>query len=272
MKKTLKLSLVIILLLSGLLFFTGCEKEESKKKDEKKTDLSTVAGTYTGQYTKLVGSTTKEYDEEFSIELKEDGTGVHNRNNSSYKLTWSLDGEDFKMTEKFLGSSIEYTGTLKDDKLDIYNGDPDDRWTYEYVYKKDNESAKKDTKDDSTTKNDTKKDDTKTNGTSSTTNTKKDDSLTTTQTTTSNEIRAEFKDAMDSYEDFIDDYVVIMKKYKESNGTDTSILTDYSTYMTKYNEVSQKIQKWSAESLNSAELEYYTKVLTRVNEKIENVL
>ena len=76
MKKILSISLVMVLLISGLFVFTGCEKEESKKKEDKKTDLSTVAGTYTGQYTKLVGDSTKEYDDEFSLELKEDGTGV----------------------------------------------------------------------------------------------------------------------------------------------------------------------------------------------------
>lgn len=274
MKKILSVSFVIVLLLSGLLVFTGCEKEESKKKDEKKTDLSTVAGTYIGQYTKLVGDSTKEYDDEFSLELKEDGTGVHNRDDASYKLKWSLDGEKFKMTETFLGSSIEYTGTLKDDKLDIFNGDPDDTWTYEYVYTKGNGNVVNEKKDN-LDKNTISEDDDKTSiqiptNTETKTNTKEDNSLTNTTTTSKNEIRAEFKEAMDSYEAFIDDYVTIMKKYKASNGTDTSILTDYSTYMSKYSELSQKIQKWSSESLNDAELSYYTEVLSRVSQKIQN--
>lgn len=274
MKKILSVSFVIVLLLSGLLVFTGCEKEESKKKDEKKTDLSTVAGTYIGQYTKLVGDSTKEYDDEFSLELKEDGTGVHNRDDASYKLKWSLDGEKFKMTETFLGSTIDYTGTLKDDKLDIFNGDPDDMWTYEYVYTKGNGNVVNEKKDN-LDKNTISEDDDKTSiqiptNTETKTNTKEDNSLTNTTTTSKNEIRAEFKEAMDSYEAFIDDYVTIMKKYKASNGTDTSILTDYSTYMSKYSELSQKIQKWSSESLNDAELSYYTEVLSRVSQKIQN--
>lgn len=147
MKKVLKVSIVIALLLSGLLLFTGCDnKEENEKKKEEEVDLSSVAGTYTGKYYKLVGDKEKIKDEEFSLELKKDGTGVHNRDDSSYKVTWSLEGKDFKMSEKFVGDPIEYTGTLENDRLDIYNGDPDDIWTYEYVYTKDKESTTKNSK------------------------------------------------------------------------------------------------------------------------------
>ncbi len=134
MKKVLSVSLVMILLISGLFIFTGCGKTEEKK-EEKKQDLSAAAGTYTGKYVKLVGDTEK-VEEEFSLELKADGTGVHNRDDYSFDVTWSLDGDKFKMTETFIGDPIIYTGTLKDGKLDIFNGDPDDIWTYEYVYEK----------------------------------------------------------------------------------------------------------------------------------------
>ena len=40
------------------------------------------------------------------------------------------------MKETFLGMSIDYTGTLKDGELHIYNGEPESDLTYEYVYKK----------------------------------------------------------------------------------------------------------------------------------------
>lgn len=135
MKKVLSLTLVMLLLLSGLFIFTGCGKTEDKK-EEKKQGLSAVAGTYTGKYTKLVGDTQMNEDEEFSLELKADGTGVHNRDDYSFDVTWSLDGDKFKMTETFIGDPIIYTGTLKDGKLDIFNGDPENIWTYEYVYEK----------------------------------------------------------------------------------------------------------------------------------------
>lgn len=134
MKKSLKIALLVAVAIVGLFALAGCGKEE-KKEEAKKQDLSAYAGTYEGQYTKLVGDTRKD-EEEFSLELKADGTGVHNRDDYSFKVTWELDGENFKMTETFIGDPIIYTGTLKDGKLDIFNGDPDDIWTYEYVYEK----------------------------------------------------------------------------------------------------------------------------------------
>ena len=155
MKKLLSLSLVIAVLLAGLFVFTGCEKDEEKE-DKKETDLSAVAGTYMGQYTKLVGDDEKNKDEEFYLELDKDGTGKHHRDDYAFNVEWSLDGTDFKMTEKFVGDPIEYTGTLKDGKLDIFNGDPDDDWTYEYVYEKDDSKTSKDDKDDDDDKKDNK--------------------------------------------------------------------------------------------------------------------
>jgi hypothetical protein len=113
---------------------TGCGSK-SEKKEEKKVDLSKYAGTYIGEYTKLVGADEKNL-EVFSLELNEDGTGLHYRNNMSFKVTWSLDGDKFEMKETFVGDPIIYKGTLKDGKLDIFNGDEDNMWTYEYVYNK----------------------------------------------------------------------------------------------------------------------------------------
>lgn len=129
MKKSLIIFSVVALLIAGLFILTGCGESQ---------DLSAAAGTYEGQYGKYVGDpdTAKVEDEEFSLELKADGTGTHNRDDSSFKVTWKLDGEKFSMSETFIGDPIEYTGTLKDGKLDIFNGDPENALTYEYVYEK----------------------------------------------------------------------------------------------------------------------------------------
>lgn len=137
MKKSFSIILILVLLVSGLLMFAGCGKEEEGKKEEnKKPDLSAYAGTYEGKYTKVVGDTddNRNEDEEFSLDLKADGTGKHNRDGMSFNVTWTVDGENFSMSETFIGDPIEYTGTLKNGKLDIFNGDPDEIFTYEYVY------------------------------------------------------------------------------------------------------------------------------------------
>lgn len=127
MNKTLKFLGVLIFV--GALFFTaGCEKK----------DMSRVVGTYEGQFTKFVGDPdeAKNTEDAFSIELKEDGTGIHHRDDLDFNITWTLDGENFTMKETFLEISIDYTGTLKDGKLDIFNGDPTNDVTCEYVYQK----------------------------------------------------------------------------------------------------------------------------------------
>ncbi len=128
MKKSFKLLFVMLFIFSSLLI-TGCGSKEEKKD---------VAGTYKGIYTKVVGDSddNKNYDEEFSLELNEDGTGKHNRDGEHYNIEWKIDGEKFEMTDKFGPLTIDYTGTLKDGKLQIYNGDPNDMWTYEYYYEK----------------------------------------------------------------------------------------------------------------------------------------
>ena len=49
-------------------------------------------------------------------------------------------------------------------------------------------------------------------------------------------ISPEFKEAMDSYESFMNDYVDFMKKYKE-NADPIAMMEDYNAYMQKYIEV-----------------------------------
>ncbi|MBO4933570.1 MAG: hypothetical protein J5441_00140 [Clostridia bacterium] len=98
--------------------------------------LKDAAGTYKLQQSKFVGDEEWVTDEEFVLELKDDGTGSSTRDGATYDLTWKLEGETFTMTETFLGLTIDYTGTLKDGKIDMFNGDPESDLTYEYVLAK----------------------------------------------------------------------------------------------------------------------------------------
>ena len=87
-------------------------------------------------------------------------------------------------------------------------------------------------------------------------------------TEASDEMRPEFKEAMDQYEDFINEYCDFMKKYASSDGTDLSLLTDYANYMTKYAEMQKAFDAWDGQSMNTAETSYYIEVQARVSQKL----
>jgi len=100
---------------------------------------STAAGTYQGIHAKFVGDADwipSEGDNAFSLTLTKDGKGTHQRDGMEFSVTWQLDGENFTMTETFMGITLQYTGTLKGGTLDLFNNDPADPLTYEYVYEK----------------------------------------------------------------------------------------------------------------------------------------
>lgn len=81
------------------------------------------------------------------------------------------------------------------------------------------------------------------------------------------EIRPDFKQAMDSYEEFINEYVDFLNKYEE-NPADLSILADYARYMSKYSDFVNDFEKWEDEDLNLEEAAYYLDVQARVNKKL----
>ncbi|MBQ3900720.1 MAG: hypothetical protein II736_03250 [Clostridia bacterium] len=133
MRKITAFLLIFVMILT----LAACGKKDGKEADGAKIDpaMAEVAGSYEGVRLKMVGDDAL-IDEEFSVELKADGTGTSTRDGDTYKMTWTLDGEKFTMKETFAGMSIDYTGTLVDGVLDIFNGDPTDSFTYEYVYQK----------------------------------------------------------------------------------------------------------------------------------------
>lgn len=80
-------------------------------------------------------------------------------------------------------------------------------------------------------------------------------------------LREEFKTAMDSYEEFMCEYVDFMKEYQE-NPDDMSLLVAYADYMKDYTEFVEDFEKWEDEEMNAAETAYYIDVQTRVNKKL----
>lgn len=94
---------------------------------------------------------------------------------------------------------------------------------------------------------------------------------TTTEETTvepsSNELRSDFKEAMDSYEAFFSGYCDFMKKYKQ-NPSDLNLLTEYLNWLTKYTETMDKMNAWESKDLNDAEMKYYLEVSGRINKML----
>ena len=85
-----------------------------------------------------------------------------------------------------------------------------------------------------------------------------------------NGLRKDFKDAMDSYEAFMNEYCDFIEKYSK-NPTDAQLMADYMSYMSKYDDLTKKFDQWGGEDLNDAELAYYMEVQTRVYDRLAEV-
>ncbi len=83
-------------------------------------------------------------------------------------------------------------------------------------------------------------------------------------------MRPEFKEAMDSYEAFYNDYCDILNQYSE-NPSDMQLLADYADMMEKAVEMTEKFEAWEEDDLNNAELAYYLDVNNRIMKKLLEV-
>lgn len=89
--------------------------------------------------------------------------------------------------------------------------------------------------------------------------------------TAANGIRPEFKEAMDAYEAFYDEYCELLEKYK-ANPTDFTILTKYMDMMAKIEDVDKAFNAWNSSDLSAEELKYYLDVSTRIQKKLVDLL
>lgn len=83
-------------------------------------------------------------------------------------------------------------------------------------------------------------------------------------------MRPEFKEAMDSYEEFYTEYCDFIKKYNE-NPTDFSLLTQYGEMLKKAGEMDESFKKWDDGKLNDAETKYYLEVTNRISQKLLDI-
>ena len=85
-----------------------------------------------------------------------------------------------------------------------------------------------------------------------------------------NGMRPEFKKAMDSYEEFFDEYIAFTKKYSDSDASDLNLLADYVDYMEKYADTMADMEAWNSKEMNQEELNYYIEVQARISQKLLN--
>lgn len=83
-------------------------------------------------------------------------------------------------------------------------------------------------------------------------------------------MRPEFKEAMDAYEAFYNEYCDFMVEYKKKP-TDLTLITKYGELLTKAVEVDEAFAAWDEDNLNNEELKYYLEVNTRVMQKLVDV-
>lgn len=80
-------------------------------------------------------------------------------------------------------------------------------------------------------------------------------------------VTPEFKEAMDSYERFFDEYVEFMKKYSSSDDA-LAMLTDYSKYMITYAETMEKMEATNTDDLSAEDMAYYIDTMARIQKKL----
>lgn len=83
-------------------------------------------------------------------------------------------------------------------------------------------------------------------------------------------IRPEFKETMDSYEAFFDEYCDFMTKYKETDDI-VSMASDFASYMTQYADFMAKMDAMKDEEMSTEESAYYLEVTGRILEKVAAV-
>lgn len=85
-------------------------------------------------------------------------------------------------------------------------------------------------------------------------------------------IRPEFKEAMDSYEAFFDEYVEVMKAYQD-DPTNAELMMRMADLTAQEAEMLQKFDAWqNDESMTTAETAYYLEVHSRIYAKLAEVM
>lgn len=88
--------------------------------------------------------------------------------------------------------------------------------------------------------------------------------------TGSSGVSADFKESMDAYEEFFDEYIAFMKKYQE-NPADLSLLAEYTEFMSEYATMMEKMSALGDQEMTEAEAAYYLEVTNRISQKLAKI-
>jgi len=80
-------------------------------------------------------------------------------------------------------------------------------------------------------------------------------------------IRPEFKEELEKYEAFFDEYIEFMDTYSKSDNT-AVLLAEYTKYMQKYNEAMEALDKMDEMEMSPEEAALYAEVTLRINTKL----
>ncbi len=80
-------------------------------------------------------------------------------------------------------------------------------------------------------------------------------------------VNPELKAFLDEYEKVMDEYCKFMKKYNNSSDQ-SSMMMDYLNYLSKYSEMTEKLDEWDQDEMSDADLNYYLEVTSRVSKKL----
>ena len=83
-------------------------------------------------------------------------------------------------------------------------------------------------------------------------------------------MRPEFKEAMDSYEAFYDEYCDVMNRFAK-NPSDLTLLTKYADVMDRLSDMDEQFEAWEDSDMSDAEMKYYLEVQGRVMSKLLTV-
>lgn len=90
--------------------------------------------------------------------------------------------------------------------------------------------------------------------------------------TKSNGVDPALKAFLDGYEEFIDEYVDFMKKYKSDPGNAVSMIGEYSEIMLKYTDFMEKVDKYDPDQMSMEDAKYYLEVTSRCAQKALSAL